>query len=113
MNTEKRGDLKRFRMHAGISQKDMAYLLDMAAPNLNRYEHGTFTPPLTIILAYHILFGCSLTEMFRLSSTDLREQLLKRSKELCANNYPSPKSKYRIGCLEAIVKRLSHAPSHD
>jgi len=98
-----------YRRQAGIPQKDMAYLLNMEAGNLSRYEKNRRIPTPEVILTYHILLGTDITDLLHQQYVAVVENILTRSKKLLAQMKleQAPRSEGMIAYLESKVKELS------
>jgi len=97
------------REEIGMEQRDLAFLLMSNAGNLSKIENGLRVPSLNIIISYHILFGAPLKMMFPDVYADQRAQIIERSQRLISilKRTKSPKSFYRLKCVEKIVKTLT------
>lgn len=106
--------LRFYRTRANVPQQDVAYLLNLAPSNLNRYESGERNPTPEVLLTYHILFGANLRSMFFSHVKTVEQNIVGRSTELMSQLEvdPSPKSSKRIAYLQSIVKLLTE-PNHD
>ena len=49
--------LKEARINAGVSVHDMAYMLDVNASNLSKYEKGILKASREILYGYHLVTG--------------------------------------------------------
>ena len=64
--------LKSYRMRAGLSQDELAFLLGLSGgPKVSRYERGRRIPTLKTLLAYERVLGVPTRELF----TGLNEQV--------------------------------------
>lgn len=108
-------NLKWYRKRADVSQQDIAVLLDIIPQTLTRYENGARDPTLEVIIAYHILFGATLHELFEPLFKKIQQKLVERSKIMIdtINRDASPKGNQRITYLQSIVNLLAEEKCHE
>lgn len=111
----KNNTLADLRRAAGVSLKDLAYLIHVDAAHLHKVEVGQRRPSLAIILTYHMLFRAPFEVMFADLYAHLHAQLLDRSQRLIENleRLRSPKSSDRIKSLQKLVKPLIHGDEYE
>lgn len=87
-----RDRLKKMRVKAGLTQVEMAALLKVSAVTYNRYEGGTRTPTIDILLKVAQIFHCTTDELLGYSLDNASD---------------IQKTQQRIEILEDIINRLT------
>jgi DNA-binding XRE family transcriptional regulator len=65
MEYHKSVSIRYHRVHSGLSQRELAYLLGYSSEGqVIRHERGTAVPPLLIALAYEAIFRRRVSELF-------------------------------------------------
>ena len=100
--------LRTFRRHWGFSQKEIAYLLDIAdASQISRYEKSATTPSGRNFIALELLFNAAPEALFPALCEDVEDALMRRAHglltELEAKNRPEDRAK--IEFLRALPRR--------
>jgi transcriptional regulator with XRE-family HTH domain len=104
--------LRTFRKRAGLSQKDVAFLLGCTNESkASRYERFVREPTLTTALACEALFGVPLSELFAGMYDDASESVIARARSLIEQIEKQPESALdrKRKFLEAL---LSKNPPH-
>lgn len=57
--------IKQYRMAAGLTQKELAGVLNASQNTISQYESGKRTPAVKKLLELSTLFGCSVDELTR------------------------------------------------
>lgn len=57
--------IKQYRMAAGLTQKELAGVLNASQNTISQYESGKRTPTVKKLLELSTLFGCSVDELTR------------------------------------------------
>jgi transcriptional regulator with XRE-family HTH domain len=100
--------LKAHRRRAGLAQREIGVLLgDRSESRVGRYERGTRLPPLRIALAYQIIFGKAIADLFP-DEYEAAESFVKRNaKRLRLTQAPKNVvlAARRKGSLEALLRR--------
>ncbi len=108
--------LRRFRLRAALTQKEMAHLLGCQSPaTVCQYEAGKRDPDLRTALAYQVAFGVPLEELFPGIHREVEQEVLSRadrlSKQLSGTNgTPSLSHKRRAVRSILVPKDLMAAP---
>ena len=75
--------LRTYRKRFGLSQKEMALLLGLeSAATVSRYEQSQRLSVLETILAYEVIFGVPVRELFGGLSEKVNEDVIRRAKSL-------------------------------
>ncbi|MEZ5934431.1 MAG: helix-turn-helix transcriptional regulator [Alphaproteobacteria bacterium] len=101
--------LRTYRKHSGLTQVQVAYLLEhQSADKISRYERGVRKPDLIDAFALQVIFDVPANEMFRglyheiEITTQNRAYLLTKKVEL---NLPTPIVDRKIRFLRSIYQR--------
>ena len=57
--------IKQYRMAAGMTQKELAGVLNASQNTISQYESGKRTPTVKKLLELSTLFGCAVDELTR------------------------------------------------
>jgi transcriptional regulator with XRE-family HTH domain len=77
--------IKYERRRTGFSQADVAFLLGAnAVTKVSRYERGKHLPTLRVALAYEAMLGVPVAELFPVTMTAARRDLLRRARSYAA-----------------------------
>lgn len=99
--------LRTFRRAAGLTQKDMAYLLSLPnASQVSRIERGIKEPGLRASFAYEIVFHAALRRLFAGLYGEVEKETLKRTKRLLVRLRNASKEQLSLRkqqALKAIV----------
>jgi transcriptional regulator with XRE-family HTH domain len=75
--------LRMARKRAGLSQADVAYLLGcQSGAKVSRYERFARRPTLETAIAFEVLFGTPVSDLFEGIADELRHETLKRVRRL-------------------------------
>jgi transcriptional regulator with XRE-family HTH domain len=69
-------NIKVLRKRKGLTQNDLAYCHEIKRSNINNYENGKITPPVTILIAISDFFHFSIDTLLRIDLSSLRERQL-------------------------------------
>ncbi|MBV7270712.1 helix-turn-helix domain-containing protein [Winogradskyella luteola] len=107
--------LRQVRTDAEVTQRDVAFLLNMDTGNLARYERGKRMPTPQILLMYHILFGVPISELLAPLLKEVKQSLIERSSLLLAERdvQLTPKSVQSTAYINAIVNDLKNTKTYD
>ena len=99
--------LKRHRKRSGFTQKELGFLLGDRRHDsaISRYEAGERTPGLKIALAYKLLFGSDLRELFPGAHAQVAAELRERARllsEEIRRGGMSRKSAYKLEKLARL-----------
>ena len=77
--------LRMFRRSAGLTQKELAYLLGLHSPSpVSRYERSIREPSLHTLLAFELIFRAPAKRLYAGVYEDLHRRTLGRTKRLLA-----------------------------
>lgn len=99
--------LRRFRLRAALTQREMAHLLGARSPaTVCQYEARKREPDLRTALAYQVAFGVPLAELFPGIHREVEQEVLTRADRLAkqlgsTNSTPALSHKRRT--VDAIV----------
>jgi DNA-binding XRE family transcriptional regulator len=75
--------VRRYRLRAALTQKEMAHLLGCQSPaTVCQYEAGKRDPDLRTALAYQVAFGVPLEELFPGIHREVEQEVLSRADRL-------------------------------
>lgn len=100
--------LRSERKRAGLAQSDIAALLgDQTVSKVSRYERRRRLPPLLTALAYEVIFGKPVAELFGGTYAPIRAEILRRAKLLSGKLQSSelPPRALRKESIESISTR--------
>lgn len=97
---------KTYRLKAGLTQKDLTYLLDItSASTISKTEKNIQEPTLKIALAYCLIFEIKIEDIMPTLSRDINKIIFKRApllvKELKTQSQ-TPLVKQRIAFLNSL-----------
>jgi transcriptional regulator with XRE-family HTH domain len=72
--------LRTERRRAGLSQEDIAALLGIGALAIKRYEAGKRLPPLEAGIAFEVIFGVPVTDLFLGTYEEVRRSVRRRAR---------------------------------
>lgn len=108
--------LRTYRRKTGLSQEDMAYLMGwVTATGISRHENGRRVPTLSVALAYELILGASVADLYEGLSHSAETLIVPRAKGLLAKLERLPASSlrdHRIAHLEDLIRR-SAEKRHD
>ena len=94
-------------MRSGLTQKDMAFLLDLdTTSNISRMEKSHRNPSAQILLAYCVIFGVSPAELVPGLLQDIEKTVVNRAETLrkkIGSNDSKPAAPERISFLEKLI----------
>ncbi len=71
--------LKSLRRRAGLSQKELAFLIDSKGRDaVSKHERGKTTPPLEVLICYQLLYGTPINKLFAGRFNDLESLFRER-----------------------------------
>lgn len=99
--------IRALRRRSGLSQADLAHLLEVKQTRISRIELGFFEPTASELCALRLIYGQALGKRFTTSIDDLKRILLERLETIpqCPKNWPSRET--RLATLETLSKRLA------
>lgn len=103
-------ELKKARKESKVSLQDMAYILNMDASNLSKYERGINYPTMRILLGYHILTKIPLKKVFRANLEALYTNLSLKVTNLISfleDEVRTEKIARRLSALNNILDNIS------
>ncbi len=94
-------------MRSGLTQKDMAFLLDLEATStISRMEKNQRNPSLQILLACCVIFRVSAAELIPGLLQDIEKAVVIRAETLrkeLESRDPAPAAPERISFLEKLI----------
>ena len=103
--------LRMSRKQSQLNQADLAFLFGLSDySNISRWEQGRRIPSIEVLLAYHLLFGIHIEELFERKMEEMAKMLIERIRLLLANLRllkSSQKVTGRISFLESALVRLT------
>lgn len=110
MITEFALDLRHARRKSGLSQAEIAHLLEIHQATYSRYEQGALTPNVEQLCILALIHGRSFTSYFERITNAQKPSLKQRLDELPPKERPSVKIFNRARTLEKLRQRLD--PDH-
>ena len=102
-----RNHIRKYRKQAGLSQRDIAYLLGGHHPaRISRYEHFQSAPSLRIALAFSILFRVPTDRLFSGDYQKVEAVVNRRAKVLLARLAAGKRDQATLRKL-AVLRYLS------
>ena len=102
--------LRAHRKTAGLSQRELAFLLGCGdGAKICRYEHGTQQPNLEGVLAYEAVFGVPARKLFAGVFAKVEERIQERAQSLARKlsaAKPTPRTSHKV----ALLSRISSGP---
>ena len=75
--------LRALRRKSALSQEDVAYLLGaITGTRISRHETGACVPPLEVVLAYEVIFGVVIAQIYEDQSAEIADRVRKRARKL-------------------------------
>lgn len=106
--------LRALRRRSALSQEDVAFLLGaFTGTRISRHETGACMPPLEVAIAYEVIFGAAIVEIYddeRVRITGLVRKRAKTLHESLAHRLKDRHRKEKRAGLEEIIRRCS--PNH-
>ena len=103
--------LRALRRRSALSQEDVAFLLGaFTGTRVSRHETGASAPPLEVALAYEVIFGAGIAEIYEDELLRIAEHVRKRARTLhesLAHRLKDPRRKEKRAALEQIIRRCS------
>ncbi len=98
--------LRTHRKAAGLTQREVAYLLGMqSASKVSRYEHFDRRPPLETAIAYEIVFAIPIRELFAGVHEHVEHEVKKRARRLHHRLAHQDVHRRKLAALNALTKR--------
>lgn len=97
-------DLRVARRKAGLTQRDVAQLLDVSMSHVCRLEQGSILPTLEQVVTLSLIFDCSFESLFSEVKQTARDHLCKRILNL-PDNVPTAAATFN---RDASIERLAH-----
>lgn len=100
--------LRTFRKRVGLSQRDVAFLLGCQDDGVvSRYERGARRPSLRTLLAYGVILGAPLDELFAGTRQKVELRVRKRSQALAERMKATPGTD-KGGRRLRVVSQIAH-----
>ena len=106
MITEFALDLRHARRKSGLSQAEIAFLVDVNQATYSRFEHGTLKPNVEQLCVLALIYGRSFVSYFELISHKQKPALRTRLEKLPPKDRPSVRVFNRARTLEKLRHRL-------
>jgi transcriptional regulator with XRE-family HTH domain len=85
--------IRSYRKKARLSQEDVAFLLGgTSGTSVSRHERGRRAPTVETALAYEVILGKPIGELYRRFLTSLRRDIAKRAEQLLQTEVPKEHS---------------------
>ncbi len=94
--------LRSERRRSGLSQEDIAALLDTRVRAISRYERHGRLPPLATALAYEAVFGVPVAELFSGAYRAVRESIQARARRRAEKLGPARTETHRTRRKESL-----------
>ena len=99
--------LRTYRKRSGLSQNEVAFLLDCQnGTKVSRYERYTRKPSLETLFAYEVMFGAPARELFAGAYQKVEKKIYNRAQLLTRKlnrATPTPMATRKLQILEAIT----------
>ena len=104
--------LRALRRRSALSQEDVAFLLGaFTGTRVSRHETGASTPPLEVVLAYEVIFGTAVADIYEDELGRIAKCIRKRAQTLhesLAHRRKDPLRNEKRAVLEKIIQRCSN-----
>jgi len=105
-----------YRKRSGLSQEELAYLLDAeSASKVSRYERSSRIPGLKALIGYELIFGLTIEELFAGMYDNIQENVHDRAAQLLNTLTQEPKknkTSRKIAFLKGIASNETARPHH-
>lgn len=106
MITEFALDLRHARRKSGLSQAEIAFLVDVNQATYSRFENGTLKPSVEQLCALALIYGRSFSSYFETISHAQKPGLKNRLDKLPPKDRPTVRVFNRARTLEKLRHRL-------
>ena len=107
--------LRALRRRTALSQDDVAFLLGaFTGTRVSRHETGACVPPLEVVLAYEIIFGTAIGEIYGDEMIPIAAEVRKRAKRLrdsLEHRRRDARREEKRAALKAVIERCTLNPS--
>ena len=104
--------LRSLRRKSTLSQEDVAFLLGtFAGTRVTRHETGECIPPLKVAIAYEVIFGAGVTDIYEDDLRVIAKDVCKRARKLhesLGHRVSDPLRKEKRATLRRVIRRWSH-----
>jgi len=98
--------LRKLRKTAGLSQRELAYLIGLTSQSLlSEIEAGLKRPSITVALASALVLNVPVGEVFPGLLANAQQNALERARKLCGQVVPASRAQAR-SYVAAIISRL-------
>lgn len=99
--------IRALRRRSGLSQADLAHLLEVKQSRISRIESGFFEPTASELCALRLVYGQALGKRFETNIEDMKRLLRERLETIpqCPKNWRSRET--RLATLDTLSKRLA------
>ena len=106
--------LRALRRRSGLSQEEVAFLLGaFTGTRVSRHETGKCRPPLEVALAYEVIFGGGIAEIYEDELLVIAARVRKRAQTLhesLAHRTRDPLRERKRAALSRLINRSSPNP---
>ncbi|MEM9358179.1 MAG: helix-turn-helix transcriptional regulator [Pseudomonadota bacterium] len=107
MITEFALDLRHARRKSGLSQEEVAYLVDISQSSYSRFEKGTLTPSVDQLCLLSLIYGKSFVSYFEAITKSLKPGIAMRIANLPPKSKPRLRIFNRARTLEKLRRRVT------
>lgn len=107
MNTEFSLDLRHTRRKSGLSQKEVAFLLEINQSTYSAFERGTSKPSTEQLCALSLIYGKSFQSFFEQFKEDIKPKLANQLSNLPKRTGSSIRLYNRQCTLDRLAERLN------
>ncbi|MGH7711701.1 MAG: helix-turn-helix transcriptional regulator [Gemmatimonadaceae bacterium] len=103
--------LRAYRVRAGLSQEEMAYLLGLSGgPKISKYEMGRRMPDIRTLIAYERVLGVPVSELYAGLHNQVDRETRRRARTLAervAKTAQQSGRAYKLAGLAAIARPVA------
>ena len=103
--------LRALRRRSALSQEDVAFLLGaFTGSRVSRHETGACDPPIEVALAYEVIFGAGMADIYEDELVEITKHVVKRARTLhesLAHRLKDPLRNEKRAALKRIINRCS------
>jgi DNA-binding XRE family transcriptional regulator len=103
--------LRALRKRSALSQDDIAFLLGtFTGSRVSRHETGACAPPIEVALAYEVIFGAGIAEIYEDEVLEIAMHIAKRARTLhesLGHRLNDPLRTEKRSALDHIIRRCN------